>query len=406
MSIFYLLYALALKCLIFISKISIAFSSKAKSFYHKRKVANLPTANRPYWIHCASVGEYEMIVPLLELLEKQSITKNQIVITFFSPTGYDYAIKREFAECVTFLPLEQKREILKFYAHFHPKVAIFVRYELWFSVIFEGLKRNIDFFLINARFSKNHFVTKIWGKPYKNLLLKFNHIFTSDENSIKILDSIGVKNLTFNGDTRYDRVYQIVKKATPFPIIQEFKKDDKLLILGSSYTEEEKILGHLLDSSVEIKIVIAPHHINDERIDEIKNRFQNFDIQTYTEFDHSKPCQILILNTMGMLSSVYQYADFALIGGGFSGALHNIIEPAFWGCALSFGPKFNKFPEAQDMISNKLAHPITYSKEWIDWIEKLLNNEEEINYTKNVLKKFCKKNLGATEKIISHLPIQ
>ncbi len=259
--------------------------------------------------------------------------------------------------------------------------------------------------MINARFTKNHFVTKLWGRPYKRLLSQFNHIFTSDENSIEILESMSINNLTHTGDTRYDRVFQIVEKATQFPEIKKFKEDKKLLILGSSYTEEEGVLEKLLHSKIDIKVIIAPHHIHEERIRQIKNRFKDFAIQTYSELDLSKPCQILILNTIGMLSSVYQYADFALIGGGFSGALHNIIESAFWGCALSFGSNFNKFPEAQSMISHNLAYPITDSKLWIEWVEKLLNDEEQFHSKKNALIHFCEKNLGASDKIISFLVI-
>jgi 3-deoxy-D-manno-octulosonic-acid transferase len=229
-------------------------------------------------------------------------------------------------------------------------------------------------------------------------------LFTSDKESETLLNQNGISQTIFNGDTRYDRMFDITKEAKPNEKILQFKNNTPLLILGSSYREEENLALSLLQSSPKpkLKILIAPHHIDEKRIQEILDTFKHYGIGRYTQQESVELLDIIVLDTIGMLSSAYQYGDFALVGGGFSGALHNIIEPAFWGCALFFGPKFSKFPEATEMIDKELADIAENEEKWIAKIHYYLNNSTKLNQHQQNISSHCKEKTGSTDIIIKY----
>lgn len=403
MGVFGGLYKGFIGLIILFAKIIQPISKKTKAFFHLRKTDSIPEGPRQIWFHCASVGEYEMILPLLPYFEN-TYGKHQILITFFSPSGYQYGKKRSYADNICFLPLENNRDINAFYEKYQPQIGIFVRYELWYLLLKEGIHRGIHFYLINARFHKSHFIFKPWGKPYRQILSKYSMLFTSDLESETLLKKSGLLQTIFNGDTRYDRVSDIIKKANPNGKILQFKDKTPLLILGSSYREEELLALTLLQSkpNPKLKILIAPHHINEKRIQEILETFKTYSIGRYTQQESVESLDILILDTIGMLSSAYQYGDFALVGGGYSGALHNIIEPAFWGCAVFFGPKFSKFMEATEMIEKELAEFIENEEKWIAKIHFYLNNQVKLTHQHQKTKSHCEEKTGSTSVIITY----
>lgn len=375
------------------------FSSKVAKFFRLRKSASAVKPGQvKYWIHAASLGEYEMALPVIaELLKTHQ--QEDLLITLFSPSGYTQAVKGEYADRVMYLPLDTLSSVKQFYKTYAPQKAIFIRYDFWYNFMFEGQKRGTTFYLVNGRFQESHFFFKWYGKPYVALLKKFEGIFTSDEKSSKLLKAHGLQNVSYTGDTRYDRVAAIAQSAKTFEKIGEFKGNRNLLILGSSWREEEELVNKLLKVAPQnLAVLIAPHDLS--RSDEIVELLQDFKPKKYTDNSFSAGDQVLILDTMGMLSSMYQYADFALVGGGFSGALHNILEPAVWGCHLSYGPNSYKFPEAQYFVEAGFAYSIANDKEWIDLLQALCADDNTLETSKAKAKMFTAANIGATSRII------
>ncbi|MDG2454199.1 MAG: glycosyltransferase N-terminal domain-containing protein [Bacteroidia bacterium] len=373
------------------------FVKKAKTFNQERKNSQkVPVAKKKYWIHCASLGEYEMAVPIISELLKSNLL-DDILITFFSPSGYTQAIKGPHSSSIMYLPIDQLSLVKQFYKDYAPQRAIFIRYDFWFNFIHEGQKRGIDFYLINGRFQGDHFILTTSGKPYLRLIKNFKKIYTSDEASAKILNTHTVA-AEFSGDTRYDRVAEIVNSAPEYPDIADFIGSRKLLVVGSSWEEEEELIHQLLqDKPQNLAILIVPHDI--KRSDKIVAQLKPYSPKKYTEQDFSLADDVLIVNTIGMLSGLYRYADFALVGGGFSGALHNILEPAVWGCHLFFGPRTQKFPEAQNFVEAGFAHKIESAEKWIDLLSNLLHTEDALTTNKTKAKVYCESMMGSTSHI-------
>lgn len=377
------------------------FSTKIRKFISQRSSTPKPEAgNVKYWIHAASLGEYEMALPLINKL-LETYKQEDLLITLFSPSGYTQAVKGQFASRLMYLPLDTLHNVSHFYKDYAPKNAIFVRYDFWYHFINEGQKRGTDFYLINGRFQENHFILKTIGSPYLKLIRKFKHVFTSDKKSAELLKANNIA-AEYSGDTRYDRVKAIVEAAPEYADIAAYKGDRKLLIVGSSWQPEEELVRYVLTSKPKnMAILIAPHEIL--RSQEIAAYLKEYNPKKYTDGNFSTADQVLILDTIGMLSGVYRYADFTLVGGGFSGALHNILEPAVWGCHLSYGPLTSKFSEAQEFVNAEFAEHITDRERWIEELSILINNDTLLSEVKTKAKDYTEQNIGATNLIVSSI---
>ena len=373
------------------------FSSKIKNFLIARSNSNSPTHGKvKFWIHCASLGEYEMAIPVLnELLKSHSL--EDFVITFFSPSGYEQVKNGPHASRIMYLPLDTSKNVKQFYKNYNPQKALFIRYDFWYNFIQYGQKNDTKFYLINGRFQSEHFIFGLFGRPYLKLIRKFENLFTSDKISSELLKKINERT-HFVGDTRYDRVAEILKTDKDYPEIKDFKANRKLLIIGSSWEREEALTKKLLDTVPEnLAIIIAPHDI--KRTDQILEVFKSYSPKRYTHGDFDNKTSVLVLDTIGMLSSLYRYADFSLIGGGFHGALHNVIEPAVWGNHISFGPKIQKFTEAHDAIEHGFGFAITHEDQWIQIINNLIQDAQKLHEVKQKSKKFVVNQQQATRKI-------
>lgn len=376
---------------------------KVKRFFLERRHAQLPQKGKTiYWIHASSLGEYEMALPIIRELIKNGINKGDLLITFFSSSGYKQAVKGEYAERIMYLPLDNKSSVKQFYKDYSPEKALFIRYDLWYNLILEGIKNQTQFYLVNARFTENHFIFNWYGNPYAKLLWSFNRIFCSDQNSHKLLLSKEFTNTSYTGDTRFDRVSQIAAEAKTYNSISTFKGFRKLMLLGSSWQEEEELLAKLVGKVPSgLCYIIAPHDIS--RSLEISEKFNQYQPKLYTEDIFAAEDSILILDTIGMLSSVYQYADFAFIGGGFRGALHNILEPAIWGCHISFGPKVEKFPEASDIVNAGFALSVSNESDWIQEIIQLSEENDRLDQIKKTATSFVSENMGVVQKMMPEI---
>lgn len=356
------------------------------------------------WFHCASLGEYEQGKPVMEEL-KNLHPEIKLLVTFFSPSGFEVRKNDPLIDYVFYLPLDTPKNARKFIDLIKPKVAVFVKYEFWLNYILQLQKKAIPTYFISAIFRPNHHLFKLSGKAQLAALQNVNHIFVQEEFSMKILLAAGFKNVTVSGDTRLDRVYNTAQTAEALSIIEKFKGNSKILIAGSSWPEEEKLLApYINNTSSELKFIIAPHDISENHVRQIIEQIK-VPVLRYSQAKSGDtvPYKVLLIDNIGLLARLYRYGDLALVGGGFSGSLHNILEPAAFGMPIMFGPQHSKFPEAQQLITNGGAVVVTNAAELKKQIEFFLNDETIWRMASEMSKHFVHSNRGATGKIVKSL---
>ena len=350
----------------------------------KKNLVKLNSEKTNYWIHAASHGEGLMAIPLIKKIISNK--NNQVIITFFSPSGYEnfqYLNNQVFK---SYIPLDFKKNAENFISLIKPKHLIFVKYDLWMNFIELCQKNKIPVSVFSSKFHNGQWYFKYYGRWAYNILKKLSNIFTIDKASKSFLISEGFQNVKYSGDTRYDQVNTDLIKSV-------LKIKSPCLILGSSWKKEEKILSNVIDEFPNIQFIIAPHEINTKRLNELKNCFGS-NSKFYSEIDFKKEIpKILIIDKIGLLADLYSLSDFAFIGGGFTGKLHNIIEPAAKGNTIIFGPNHEKYPEAKLMLDEEIAYIIRDKFELI----KILKSIENHKTTKEKSINFVLENKGATE---------
>lgn len=348
------LYLVFIKVVEWLLPVVSKFSSnpKIKAFVEGRKTIfnqlQLPPHPERYWFHCASLGEFEQARPVMESI-KQNKPSASIVVSFFSPSGYEQTKNYSLAEVVFYLPLDTPANARKLISAIQPKAVFFIKYEIWFFILKTLFRNNIPVYLISANFRKGQYILSIWGLWLFKLLKGYKTIFLQNKASYDLLKNKGLNNIALSGDTRYDRVFDNSQRIKENANIAAFKNNLPLLILGSSWPKEEEILLQYLknNESIPFTIIIAPHDISDKHISDIQLQFAEYNPVLYTAYNSSEVSKVMILNTIGHLASAYYYADFAFIGGGFTGQLHNILEPLSFGVPVITGPIHLKFPEAE-----------------------------------------------------------
>ena len=355
------------------------------------------------WFHCASLGEFEQSRPLIEEIKKQYPSYN-ILLTFFSPSGFEIRKNYDKATYVFYLPLDTQFNARKFIRVVNPKLVFFAKYEFWHYYISELYQKKIPVISFSAIFRRDQIFFKPYGSLYRNLLSKFNKIFVQNEESINLLKEINITNTALAGDTRFDRVKAINETKKSFPLIEKFKSSKKLLVVGSSWDKDIEVLLPIInDAHKELKIIIAPHEIDEKKISSMERRinkatlrYSDIKEETVSSYD------VLIINNIGLLSSLYQYADFAFVGGAFEKGLHNILEPATFGIPIFFGPNYEKFQEAKDLIHIGSAFSVKNSEELQQTFELIYQSEERRKAIAQATQVFIDKNIGATGKIINY----
>ncbi|MCF6248708.1 MAG: hypothetical protein L3J69_15335, partial [Desulfobacula sp.] len=284
-----------------------------------------------------------------------------------------------------------------------PEKVFFIKYEFWYFYISELKKQKIPLYIISAIFRENQqfFKNTVWGKWYRETLFKFEHFFVQNETSAKLLKSIGLNNISVSGDTRFDRVAEIVKAAKKIPVVEKFKNNELLIIAGSTWKPDEELLIEFINQTPNIKFIIAPHEVSDVNINRIHQLLKKPAI-SYSKVDETEISnyQVLIIDSIGLLSSLYQYGNVAYIGGGFGVGIHNILEAATFGMPVIFGPNYLKFKEAVDLISNGGAFSITNSNELVARINRLISDEKSLKISSQNSKNYVEKNVGSTKIII------
>ncbi len=412
--IFKVAYNLFIK-IYYVAAVIASFTNlKAKKWLYARKnifdslsKAFQPNTEKIIWMHCASLGEFEQGRPVLEEIKKKH-PAYKILLTFFSPSGYEIRKDYVHADHVFYLPLDTQKNAKKFIKIVKPDIAIFVKYEFWFNYIQILHNRNILTYLISAKFRENQFFFQWYGKPALKLLKLYTSIFLQDEDSYKLLKNNGIHNILIAGDTRFDRVTQ--QQPKQLPIIEKFKGDQPLLVVGSSWKAEEQMLRDILRRNISLfknyKIIIAPHEVDHQNVQRVKNLFTEIlPTVLYSAFESksSAQCQVLIIDKIGLLGDIYQYGQFSIIGGGFNHGIHNILESSVYGAPSIFGPKYQNFKEANDLLN--IAGAFTFSD--VSGLEKilasLLSDAELLNSAQDVCKNYVMQHTGATKIVLDNI---
>jgi len=396
----HLLYTIAVLAYASALRVASLFHPKAKKWVLGREnyFKKLPkiNASKVIWFHCASLGEFDMALPAMHLL-KEKQPDCFLLVTFFSPSGMEYYQKRKNSvDLAIYLPIDTPRNAKRFIQHFHPEKAFFVKYEFWSNYIFEAKKQHIQVFSLSCLFRKDQRFFKWYGSFFRKTLHAIDFFYTQDEASGLLLKSIGISNYICVGDTRYDRVIENKLLLENNERISTFLMGEKAIILGSTWPKDELFLIPFILKNPQQKFILAPHTINEKHIVSIEKLLHGR-TSRYTETGNN---QVLLLNTIGHLASAYAYGKIAYVGGGFTGKLHNILEPSVFGLPVLFGPKFKKFPEASRFIEHGTGFTISTVEAFKKTIALIEINLDEISARTAEL---VVKNTGASKKILSHL---
>lgn len=358
--------------------------------------------DRLFWIHCASLGEFEQGRPIIEKL-KAKHPDLKILLTFFSPSGYEVRKNYKEADYVFYLPADTKKNARRFLKIVQPNFAIFVKYEFWYHYLHELKKHQIPTYLISAIFHiKQPFFSSLYGKFFQSILHCFQFIFVQNKNSAKLLQSIDIQNFEVVGDTRIDRVLQISKTTRTFPKVEQFKVGAPLLICGSTWQPDEAILcPYINEDKSNWKYIFAPHDISENHLQKLESQLQ-VSHQRYSQFQADYSARVLIIDNIGLLSQLYQYGKVAYIGGGFGAGIHNTLEPAAFGLPILFGKKYEKFEEAVALVQKKGAFVVKNHADFEQYFQSLQEEDVRRRASEKV-KNYLQDNEGATEKILEHL---
>ena len=385
------------------------FNPKIKLFVDGRKNV-FKTLNKvilktdkTIWIHCASLGEFEQGLPIIKKLKTTHPT-HKIVVSFFSPSGYEVKKNSKDADVIVYLPLDTKRNAKRFINSIHPDFAIFVKYEFWPNYLNELKNRNIKTLLVSGIFRENQIFFKPFGKGMRKSLHTFNHFFVQNEQSKHLLNNINFNNVTVSGDTRFDRVSEIVTRDNKLSFIEQFKQDKTTIVYGSSWADDEEIYLDYLNNSENIKHIIAPHDIKKLKIERLKNSiikkvilYSEIKGQDLSNYD------VLIIDIIGLLTKIYSHANIAYVGGAFKTGLHNTLEPAVFGIPVIIGPEFKKFQEAIDLVSLKGVLSVSNKETYETVMDKLITSVSFRNTTGLINRNYIKSNSGATTTILNYL---
>ena len=385
-------------------KIASLFSRKAKDWMKGRQhlykqLKSIDHGDGIIWIHCSSLGEYEQGIPLIIDLKKR-FSNNKILVTFFSPSGYNHKKVIHEVDYYFYIPIDTIVDALRFVNIVKPLFAIFIKYEFWYNMIWVLKDAGIPTFYVSCNFRRNQYFFKWYSGWFRHRLRKVTYYFVQNEESKILLNSIRISNVLVTGDTRYDRVAEIANSEYNDEIINNFKFGQKLFIAGSSWEHDELIIMNSLDVLSNYKVLLVPHIVSPKNIERIAKLFDN-KIELYSTYsvEQAKGYNVMVVDCMGKLSYLYRYADIAYIGGGFGKGIHNTLEAAVYGIPVIFGPKYRKFNEAVTLVDKKGGFSISNQEEFTQII-KSLSDGFFYNKTKKICGQIVESNIGATDKII------
>jgi 3-deoxy-D-manno-octulosonic-acid transferase len=409
------IYNLIVVCTDFILKIAALFNPKIKLFVEGRKSVYKVLSNKikaydkTIWFHAASLGEYEQGLPVMERM-KSRFPNHLIVLTFFSPSGYEVRKNNTIADVTVYLPLDTQSNVEKFMEIVRPDMAFFIKYEYWPNYLNALKERETPTYLISGIFREDQLFFKWYGGFYRNALNAFEHFFVQNSKSKDLLLKLGKSNVTVSGDTRFDRVSSILNRDNALEFIEEFKNNSLTIVVGSSWPKDESLLVPYINSVENVKFIIAPHNIKTEQIQILKNSISKKTILfSEVDFTSSNPINlgdfdVFIIDTIGILTKIYSYADIAYVGGGFGNpGVHNILEPATFGVPIVIGTNYSHFPEATALVNMEGCISISTQEKLNEAFDNLIQNQD-IRFEKgHICSTFVEMNKNATEIIMNHI---
>ena len=399
----------------FILKITALFNPKIKLFVDGRKSVYKVLSNKikaydkTIWFHAASLGEYEQGLPVMERM-KSRFPNHLIVLTFFSPSGYEVRKNNTIADVTVYLPLDTQSNVDKFMEIVRPDLAFFIKYEYWPNYLNALKNRETPTYLISGIFREDQLFFKWYGGFYRNALNAFEHFFVQNSKSKDLLLQLGKSNVTVSGDTRFDRVTSILNRDNSLEFIEEFKNNSLTIVVGSSWPKDESLLVSYINSTENVKFIIAPHNIKTEQIQALKNSISKKTILfSEVDFTSSNPINlahfdVFIIDTIGILTKIYSYAEIAYVGGGFGNpGVHNILEPATFGVPIVIGPNYSHFPEATALVNMEGCISISTQAELNEAFDNLIQNQDVRFEKGHICSTFVEMNKNATEIIMNHI---
>lgn len=405
------LYNIIVRIAGFLLKIIAQFNPKIKLFIDGRKPVfeilkeKIQPNDKTIWFHAASLGEYEQGLPVIEKV-KEKFPDHKIIISFFSPSGYEVRKNNAIADVTVYLPLDTKQNAKQFLKLAHPEMAFFIKYEFWPNYLNELQKLQTPAYLISGIFRENQMFFKWYGGFYKKALDAFTYFFVQNESSKKLLLRLGKTNVSISGDTRFDRVAAILEKDNSLDFIEAFKNRTSTIVIGSSWPKDESLLiDYINKTSEKVKFIIAPHNIKQEQIQELKKSiskktvlFSEKENKNLSDFD------VFIIDTIGILTKIYSYADIAYVGGGFGNpGVHNILEPATFGVPIIIGPNYSHFAEATALVNMEGCISINNKNELFDAFSNLISNDDIRNEKGHICSSFVQMNKGAVAIIMKKI---
>ena len=384
------------------------FNKKMKLFVEGRKenfhkLSVLKKDDKVIWFHAASLGEFEQAIPIIEKI-KESFTKYKVVVTFFSPSGYEIRKKYKLADVICYLPFDTKKRMQKFVDIVHPELAIIIKYEFWPNLLKELKKQNITTILVSGIFRKDQSFFRSSGNWMRKALTTFDHFFLQDESSKKLLESIDLTKVTVSGDTRFDRVVRILEQDNTLSFIEQFKNNQYTVVAGSTWCEGEAFLVNYINHSEGEKFIIAPHNMNEQGIQKLKNLItKNVVLFSEKENQNLSKSDVMIVDTIGLLTKIYSYADAVYVGGGFKTGLHNVLEPATFGIPIVIGTEFSKFKEAVDLVQLKGVISVKNQEQFSAIFNRFKMDEKFRKETGKINHNYIQTHKGAIEKVMSYI---
>jgi len=389
------------------------FNKKAKLIINGRKQTlkklkeKIAPNDKVAWFHAASLGEFEQGRPLIEDFKEQN-PDYKILLSFFSSSGYEIKKNYEGADIIVYLPCDSAHRAKEFIRLSHPSYVFFIKYEFWYNFIRVAKKRGAKVYQVSLILRPSQYFFSRFGSWYRKQLKNFDYFFVQNAQTKELLSSIGLNNSTITGDTRFDRVAQIARKAKDFENIKDFCGKEKVLLMGSSWEKDEELMKETLSkTNTNFKLIIAPHEVHASHIEQIINLFP--EAIKYSEIENKefnkslKENRILIIDCIGILSSLYKYATIAYIGGGFGVGIHNILEAATFGKPICFGTNYYKFREAVELVKREGAFSINNSNELIELIDKLLLDSDYYKKSSDICLGYINENTGACKRILSEI---
>ncbi|WP_281235254.1 3-deoxy-D-manno-octulosonic acid transferase [Flavobacterium gelatinilyticum] len=402
------LYNLTIYVAGFFLKIIALFSPKIKLFVEGRKnvfqtlAEKIKPNDKTIWFHSASLGEYEQGLPVIEKI-KEKYPEHKIIVSFFSPSGYEVRKNNTVADATIYLPLDTKRNAKKFIKLVHPEFAFFIKYEFWLNYLKELENNQIPTYLVSGIFRDKQMFFKWYGGFYKKALNAFTYFFVQNQSSKQKIESIGFKNVIVSGDTRFDRVNAILERDNSLDFIENFKNNQTTIVIGSSWPKDEVLISEYINQAPDnVKFIIAPHNIKADQISNLKSQISK-SVVLYSEKENKdlSNCNVFIIDTIGLLTKIYSYGTIAYVGGGFGNpGIHNILEPAAFGIPIVIGPNYSNFAEAVSLTELGGCIPISNTNELKEIFDRLLTDENFLKEKSEICKSFIQNNKGATETIL------